>query len=96
MTTRLLISYQHARHSDSSLMTRARAAVRLSAMAAQIGYDRPDFLGDPRPELLTEVAGVQPEPGRDWVSLEKLGFRSTRRLFIGERAGDVVVATVPA
>ena len=32
-------------------------------MAAQIGYDRLDFLGNPRPELLTEVAGIQPDSG---------------------------------
>ena len=36
-------------------------------MTAQIGADDLDFLGDPRPELLTDVARVQPESGREWV-----------------------------
>ncbi|MGH3301966.1 MAG: HNH endonuclease [Streptosporangiaceae bacterium] len=65
-------------------------------MTAQIGYDGPD-LGDPRPDLLTDVARVQPEPGRAWVNLEKrLHFRSTQRLWISELAGGVVLATWPA
>ena len=82
---------------DSGLMTRARAAVRLGGMAAQIGYDRLNFSGDPRPALLAAVARVQPEPGREWVNLEKhLGFRSTQRLKIGDSGDGVVVATWPA
>ena len=66
-------------------------------MTAQIGADGLDLFGDPRPELLTEVARVQPEPGGDWVNLEeRLGFRSTQRLRISDSAGGVVVATWPA
>ena len=50
-------------------------------MTAQIGDDGLDLLGDPLPELLTEVAGVQPQPGGEWVHLkDKLGFRSIQRL----------------
>ena len=54
---------------------------RLGGMTAQIGADGLDLLGNPCPELLIDVALVQPEPGRDWVNLEdRRGFRSTQRL----------------
>ena len=66
-------------------------------MTAQIGADGLDLLGDPLPELLTDVAGVQPQPGGEWVHLkDKLGFRSIQRLVIRDVAGSVVVATWPA
>jgi hypothetical protein len=66
-------------------------------MTAQIGADGLDLLGDPLLELLTDVARVPPEPERDWVHLEdRLGFRSTQRLWISDVAGGVVVATWPA
>jgi hypothetical protein len=66
-------------------------------MTAQIGDDGLDLFGDPRPELLTDVARVQPQPGGEWVNLEeRLGFRSTQRLWISDLAGGVVVATWPA
>jgi hypothetical protein len=65
-------------------------------MTAQIGYDGLDLRGDPRPELLIDVARVQPEPGCDWVHLGRLGFRSTQRLWIGDYAGGVALATWPA
>ena len=65
-------------------------------MAAQIGVDRTNLVGDPRPELLTEVARVQPRPAGDWVNLEKLQFHSTQRLWIGDRADGLVVVTWPA
>jgi len=38
-------------------------------MTAQIGADDLNLLGDPHPELLIDVARVQPEPGHDWVHL---------------------------
>lgn len=66
-------------------------------MTAQIGDDGLDLLGDPLPELLTDVAGVQSEPGGEWVHLkDKLGFRSIQRLVIRDATGGVVVATWPA
>ena len=66
-------------------------------MTAQIGADGLDLLGDPRPELLTDVARVQPESGREWVDLEKrLGFRSTQRLWISDVPEGMLVATWPA
>lgn len=66
-------------------------------MTAQIGADGLDLLGDPLPELLTEVTRVQPQPGGEWVHLkDKLGFRSIQRLVIRAVAGGVMVATWPA
>jgi hypothetical protein len=66
-------------------------------MTAQLGADGLDLLGDPLPELLTDVAGVQPQPGGEWVHLkDKLGFRSIQRLMIRDVAGCVVAATWPA
>jgi hypothetical protein len=66
-------------------------------MTAQIGADGADLFGDPDLELLTDVAGVQPELGRDWVHLiDQLGFQSTQRLWIGECDNGVAVATWPA
>jgi hypothetical protein len=63
-------------------------------MTAQIGYDGLDLRGDPCPELLIDVAGAEPEPPEgDWVHLGRLGFRSTQRLWIGDYAGGVAVAT---
>ena len=66
-------------------------------MTAQIGADGLDFFGDPRPELLADVARVQPEPGGEWVNLQgRLGFRSTQRLRLSDLAGGVAVVTWPA
>ena len=65
-------------------------------MTAQIGADGHELFGDPRPELLIDVARVQPEPGGEWVNLEdRLHFRSTQRLRISDLAvgGGVVVAS---
>jgi len=70
---------------------------RLGGMTAQIGYDGPDLHGDPRRELLIDVAQVLPEqPAGVWVHLGRLGFRSTQRLWIGDVPGGVAVATWPA
>jgi hypothetical protein len=66
-------------------------------MTAQIGADGADLFGDPDLKLLTDVAGIQPERGRDWVHLiDQLGFQSTQRLWIGECDNGVAVATWPA
>jgi hypothetical protein len=65
-------------------------------MTAQIGADGLELFGDPRPDLLAEVARVQPEPGGEWVHLGRLGFRSTQRLRVSDLAGGVVAATWPA
>jgi hypothetical protein len=66
-------------------------------MAARIGYDGPDLLGSPLPELLADVARVEPQPGGEWVELkDKLGFRSIQRLVVKDVAGGVMVAAWPA
>jgi hypothetical protein len=65
-------------------------------MTAQIGADGLELFGDARPELLAEVARVQPEPGGEWVHVGRLGFHSTQRLRISDLVGGVVVATWPA
>jgi hypothetical protein len=63
-------------------------------MTAQIGTEGLNLLSDPRPELLMDVARVQPQPGGEWVNLEDwLGFHSTQRLRISDHAGSVVVET---
>jgi hypothetical protein len=81
------------RKADVAFMRRSR----LGGMTAQIGEDGLDLVGDPLPELVTDVAGVQPQPGGEWVHLkDKLGFRSTQRLVIRDLGGGVVVATWPA
>jgi hypothetical protein len=65
-------------------------------MTAQIGIEGLNLVGNPRPELLIDVARVQPQPGGEWVNLEdQLGFRSTQRLRICDRAGSVLVETWP-
>jgi hypothetical protein len=44
-------------------------------MAAQVGAGEADLFGDPDLDLLADVAGVQPERGRDYVDLiSQLGF----------------------
>jgi hypothetical protein len=68
----------------------------LGRMTAQIGAEGLDVFGDPRPELLADVARAQPEPGGEWVHLGRLGFRSTQRLRISDLAGGVAVVTWPA
>jgi hypothetical protein len=66
-------------------------------MAAQIGSDELELYGDPRPDLLTEVTRVQPEPRRDWARLEgPLGFRSTQRLRVSDGADGIAITTWPA
>jgi hypothetical protein len=66
-------------------------------MTAQLGAGGLDLLGDPLLDLLTDVAGVHPQPGREWVHVkDKLGFRSIQRLVIRDVAGGVVVAAWPA
>ena len=56
-------------------------------MTAQIGADGLDLFGDPLLELLTDVARVQPQPGRECVNLEKHpGFHSTQRLRIDDHS----------
>jgi hypothetical protein len=47
--------------------------------------------------LLADVAGVEPQPGGEWVELkDKLGFRSIQRLVIKDVDGSVIVAMWPA
>ena len=69
-------------------------------MVAQIGADGLDLFGDPRPELLADVARILPEPGRKWIDIEgqsgRTAFRSTQRLWISDVADGVAVATWPA
>jgi hypothetical protein len=67
-------------------------------MTAQIGADDRDLFGDPRLDLLAEVARVELGPGGEWVNLAKhRAFRATQRLQISDHAGGgVVVATWPA
>jgi hypothetical protein len=67
-------------------------------MAAQIGSDDLEIDSDPRLDLLIEVAGIDPEPGREWARLEgpPLGFRSTQRLRVSDCPEGLAVTTWPA
>lgn len=70
-------------------------------MTAKIGADGLDLFGDAWPELLADVARLEPEPGGRWVKIEdqpgrRKGFHSTQRLWISEVAGGVAAATWPA
>lgn len=67
-------------------------------MTAHIGVDELEFYGEPRLDLLAEVALVKPEPGHDWIRLEgpPLSFHSTQRLQISEGADGVALTTWPA
>jgi hypothetical protein len=67
----------------------------LGNMTAQIGAHGLDIFGDPRPELLFRVTGIQPKAGRRWVDLKPYGIRSTQRLWISGFAGGVAMATWP-
>ena len=57
--------------SNSGLNNLRTSRSRLSGMTAQLGADGLDLLGDPLPELLTDVAGVQPQPAGEWVRLKR-------------------------
>jgi hypothetical protein len=67
-------------------------------MAAQIGSDDLEIDGDPRLDLLIKVAGIDPEPDREWARLEgpPLGFRSTQRLRVSDCPDGLAVTTWPA
>lgn len=66
-------------------------------MTAQIGADGLNLSGDPSPELLADIAQVQPQPDGRWVDIEeRLGFRSTQRLWISDVASGVLLGTWPA
>ena len=65
-------------------------------MTAQIGIDGLNLPGDPCPDLLESVTRVRPEPGGEWASLERLGFRSTQRLQLTGLDGGVALVTYPA
>ena len=83
--------------SKADQITCGRSRSRLGGVTARIGYDGPDLLGNPLPELLTDVAGIQPQPGGEWVQLkDTLGFRSIQRLVIKDTGGSVLVAVWPA
>jgi hypothetical protein len=86
-----------ARHGRQRIDDARTSRSRLGGMTAQIGDDGLDLLGDPLPELLTDLARGQPQPGGEWVNLKnQLGFRSIQRLAIRGVAGSVVVVTWPA
>jgi hypothetical protein len=80
---------------DSGFLTRA-SRDSLSGMTAQIGTDGLNLPGDPCPDLLADVAGARPEPGGEWVHLERLGFHSTQRLQLTGLGGGVALVTYPA
>lgn len=66
-------------------------------MTARIGADDVGWFDSPRPDLLREITGIEPEPARVHVLLDKhLGVRSIQRLAIGDVGGTIIVALWPA
>lgn len=66
-------------------------------MTARIGADDTGFFEFPRPRLLREISGIEPEPSGIHVLLdEHAGVRSTQRLALGDVGGGIVVALWPA
>jgi hypothetical protein len=65
-------------------------------VTARIGADDIEFFESPRPALLREITGLEPEPSGVHVLLENQGVRSTQRVAIGDVGGDVVAAIWPA
>lgn len=66
-------------------------------MTAQIGADDGGLFDTPRPRLLREITGIEPE--RDGVHVlldEHAGVKSTQRLALGDVGGGIVVALWPA
>jgi hypothetical protein len=69
---------------------------RLDDVTARIGADDIEFFESPRPDLLREITGLEPEPSGVHVLLENQSVRSTQRVALGDVGGDVVVAIWPA
>jgi hypothetical protein len=63
-------------------------------MTAQIGPGGHEPLGDARPDLVREITGIEPERD-DWIEIQPLGFRSTRRLHVSDIGGRVLMVTWP-
>lgn len=65
-------------------------------MSSRIGADDVDFFDSPRPKLLREVSGIDPEPAGVHVLLDKhLGVRSTQRFALADVGGGIEVALWP-
>lgn len=54
------------------------------------------LLDSPRPDLVREVTGLEPDRSGIHAMLEALGVQSTQRLAFADVGGDVVVLTWPA
>src|SRR5688572_1783827 len=66
-------------------------------MPARIGADDVGLFESPRPSLLREVSGIEPEPSGGHVLLdEHAGVRSAQRLALSDVGGGIVVALWPA
>lgn len=65
-------------------------------MTARIGADDVGTFDSPRPRLLQEISGIEPEPAGVHVLLDKhLGVRSTQRLALADIGGGIEVALWP-
>ena len=66
-------------------------------MAARIGTDDVYLFETPRPELLREISGIEPEPIGTNVRLDdNAGVRSIQRLTLADIGGGVVAELCPA
>src|SRR5919206_2229342 len=53
------------------------------------------LLDRPRPDLLHDVTGLEPEASGNHVRLDRIGVRSTQRVALGEVGGGIVAFTWP-
>lgn len=66
-------------------------------MTARMGADDVGTFDSPRPRLLREITGIEPEPAGVHVLLDKhIGVRSTQRLALADVGGGIEVAFWPA
>jgi hypothetical protein len=65
-------------------------------MSARVGADDVDPFESPRPRLLREITGLDPEPKGVHVLLDCHGVRSVQRLALADVGGAIVVAFWPA
>jgi hypothetical protein len=65
-------------------------------MPARLGATDEHLFETPRPELLHEISGIEPEPSLIHVRLDEHGLRSIQRLALADVGGGILAALWPA